>query len=331
MTLLKATAILLSLRPKILVVHGYSNPACWAGPLLKPLLRYKLVFWFESNEFDKKRNPLTETPKKWFLRFCDQAHVYGKSASEYVSRLGLRKERNYIVQPTVLEELFTAKNVDERTDQERRLIYIGRLVPEKNLGFLLDGIKAYTEANPSSPMTLSIVGFGPLEHALKRQAEELGLCDRVTFHGRTQQDLLPAIIAAASMCLCSPALYEPYGLVVLESMFVGLPALVSSRCGCRADLITDATGWTLDPGSPESLLEALKTIDKTTVPELRRRQEAARVHAAGFTTARSVDLTMAALLPIIRSLESSGAVEKSLKPKAKRREGAIPHRGTSAH
>jgi glycosyltransferase involved in cell wall biosynthesis len=100
--------------------------------------------------------------------------------------------------------------------------------------------------------------------------------------------------------LVLPSTYEPYGLVVLEGMFVGLPAAVSRRCGCVADLITNETGWSFDPHSTHELTRAFSDIDRLSDEDLKGRVEAARRHAATYSTGRSVELTTSAIEPLLR-------------------------------
>lgn len=281
-------------RPHIVVVHGYSNPACWSALLLRPLRLYKLIIWGESNRFDKPRHAVLELIKSAFLLGCDQAHVYGASARDYFVSLRYPKANIYVVQPTVLDAYFTTEHKRLRTDHERRLLYVGRFAPEKNLIFLLNGLKAYLETSEESALTLSLVGFGPMETQLREHVQRLDLGARVHFLGRVQQKDLPSVIAQHDV-LTLPSLSETYGLVTLEAMLVGVPALVSTRCGCQADLITNSTGWTFDPTCAESLRNALLTIDKMSDSELNLRANAARVHAMKFSTEHSVSLTLEAL------------------------------------
>ena len=40
-------------------------------------------------------------------------------------------------------------------------------------------------------------------------------------------------------------------------MAAGLPVLVSARCGCQEDLVTDSTGWTFDPFDEHGMAQML--------------------------------------------------------------------------
>jgi len=54
---------------------------------------------------------------------------------------------------------------------------------------------------------------------------------------------------------------EPWGLAVNEAMAAGIPSIVSSKCGCCADLIKDAvTGWSFDPSDDVQLSKLMARL-----------------------------------------------------------------------
>jgi len=65
--------------------------------------------------------------------------------------------------------------------------------------------------------------------ALRRQAREAGVLDRVRFVEATPQERLPLFYNAADVCV-APSFYESFGLVPIEAMACGTP-VVASRVG----------------------------------------------------------------------------------------------------
>ena len=108
-----------------------------------------------------------------------------------------------------------------------RLLYCGRIDSRK-------GIDLAVEALPLLPeeATLSVVGDGDPEHReeLARQARELGVADRVRFE-RVARNKLPATFAEHDALLFPVRWEEPFGLVPLEAMAVGLLVVASGRGG----------------------------------------------------------------------------------------------------
>lgn len=96
------------------------------------------------------------------------------------------------------------------------VIAVARLVPMKHID---DVIRAAASMNPR-PFVI-VVGDGPERSRLEQLAGDLALTDRVRFVGR--QD--PADYLAGSDVLVVPSTVESYGLVYVEAMMMGLPAI----------------------------------------------------------------------------------------------------------
>lgn len=101
----------------------------------------------------------------------------------------------------------------------RRIVFVGRLSSEKNLHSLISVMNLYPK------ITLELYGDGPLKASL----EKVAACN-VIFKGAVLNTELPAIFATSDfLVLCSKS--EPWGLVVEEALYFGLPVIVSDRCG----------------------------------------------------------------------------------------------------
>ncbi len=109
-------------------------------------------------------------------------------------------------------------------------IYAGRLGREKNLPFLL---QAFTRVPGAC---LAIVGDGPDLPALRQQAHELGVQERILFTGGASYPEMPDYYAAADFfCISSTTEVKP--LVVLEALASRLPVVAVSACG-TADTVS---------------------------------------------------------------------------------------------
>lgn len=108
-------------------------------------------------------------------------------------------------------------------------LFVGRVAREKNIGFLLD---AWARARTGRPdLLLLVVGDGPALAELKEQAQALGLGDFVVFLGYLDRnEELPDCYAAADVFVFA-SLTETQGLVLLEAMAAGLPAIALSEMG----------------------------------------------------------------------------------------------------
>jgi len=96
------------------------------------------------------------------------------------------------------------------------VIAVARLVPMKHVDDLI-GAAASMEPRPF----VIVVGDGPERSRLEQLATALGVTDRVQFVGRQN----PADYLAAADVLVVPSTVESYGLVYVEAMMMGLPAI----------------------------------------------------------------------------------------------------------
>ena len=68
---------------------------------------------------------------------------------------------------------------------KNRIIFVGRLTAEKQVEVILE---AMTKLDPALEATFDIVGGGDQRKQLENLATQLGIADRVTFHGRTTDE-----------------------------------------------------------------------------------------------------------------------------------------------
>lgn len=114
--------------------------------------------------------------------------------------------------------------------QARLLLFVGNDFIKKGLPTLLQAM-----ARLPQPTHLAVVGSGEAEMDMRSLSVRLGVSERVHFLG-SQRDM--GIAYCAADMLVHPTLEDAYGMVVLEAMAHGLPAVVSGPqwCGIAAEL-----------------------------------------------------------------------------------------------
>jgi glycogen(starch) synthase len=130
-----------------------------------------------------------------------------------------------------------------------RLLYVGRLVEDKNLRRLL-------QASRGLDARLELCGTGPLEAELRSLACGLP----VDFRGYVAPEDLPALYAAAD-ALVLPSLYEPFGVAVREAAAAGLPIVCSRTAGAAGDFAVEGRNAVLvDPLDESSIRAGLELV-----------------------------------------------------------------------
>ena len=165
-----------------------------------------------------------------------------------------------------------------------RVLAVGRLSHYKGFEILLDAMRHLPR------VALHLIGGGERAAALRAQVRADGLADRVRLAGHVDDAALRQAYADADVfCLPSLDRAEAFGMVLLEAMRAGLPAVASAIPGSGVGYVVDdgATGLLVPPGDERALAAALGRYADD--PALRRRHGdagRARWHAT-FTPDRA--------------------------------------------
>lgn len=134
------------------------------------------------------------------------------------------------------------------------LITTSRLVEKNGMGDIIAAL-------PHLPqdVRLKIVGTGPLEHELKKQARDLGVSSRIEFAGFVPPHEIPSYLYASDIFV-RPSLSEGMGNSFIEAAAAGLP-IVGTKVGGIPDFLKDGeTGLFCEPHNPESIARAVKRL-----------------------------------------------------------------------
>ncbi|AFS53020.1 glycosyltransferase [Leptospirillum ferriphilum] len=133
----------------------------------------------------------------------------------------------------------------------RILAVIGRFSTQKNhTGFL----EAFAKVRTKHPGLLVLfIGEGELEGAIREQVAALDLGEAVRFLGQRRD--VPALLEALDL-LVVPSLWEGLPNVMLEAMAANVP-VVATAVGGIPDVLTDGVNGVVCQTSPESLSEAM--------------------------------------------------------------------------
>jgi UDP-glucose:(heptosyl)LPS alpha-1,3-glucosyltransferase len=150
-------------------------------------------------------------------------------------------------------------------------LFVGSGFARKGLGAAI----AALERAKQPSFRLIVVGTDRERDRFARQAAALG--ERVRFLGG-RQDVRP--LYAAADCLILPSRYDPFPNTVLESFAMGLPAIVSSRCGAAEIVERGVNGWVCEPDDAAGIAALMQEADDAV--RLGRLPEGARATAERF-------------------------------------------------
>jgi glycosyltransferase involved in cell wall biosynthesis len=147
-----------------------------------------------------------------------------------------------------------------------RMLFLGNVIPRKGLHTLLQALGQL----PVPDYQLDVVGSLSSDPAYARQMQELaslhpnspragGQLSTVHFHGALDNIPLVEKLKAAHV-LVVPSSYEGFGIVYLEGMAFGLPAIGTSA-GAAGEIIRDGqNGYLVSPEDAGALAERLSAL-----------------------------------------------------------------------
>jgi glycosyltransferase involved in cell wall biosynthesis len=160
------------------------------------------------------------------------------------------------------EDYIFKKELIERygiKENDKILLYVGRLSKEKNLEKLLEAWNIYNENLLKNDLKLNsylvIVGYGPLERTIHEKVKE-DMIDNVIFTGE-RNDVENIIPSCDGLIL--PSIYESFGLILIESLSCGKP-VIGSNIPAIKSIISSDVGLTFNPEDAEDIASKIAEI-----------------------------------------------------------------------
>lgn len=248
-------------RERIDLVQTYLFTANTWARLAAILARAPIIVSSERNV-----NMWGERYKRIFSRVLDRwTHATianSEAVKEYLVSKGIAPQKIHVIPNGVDPERFITTTPPEETkthlgipSHHQVVGLIARLEPAKDVHTFLRA--AATIARQTKEVSFLIVGGGSLQADLEREAQQLGIADRVTFTGPRRD--IPRLLAACDLTVLS-SLKEGMSNTIMESMAAGKP-IVATDVGGNAELITEGeTGFLVPTRNPTALAAAIQQL-----------------------------------------------------------------------
>ena len=142
-------------------------------------------------------------------------------------------------------------------DNEKIILYVGRLVYEKGIQNLISAMPKILNGYHDSK--LIIAGKGGMLDELKAQANSMGLGDKVYFTGYLNAKQVQKMYKCADVAVF-PSTYEPFGIVALEAMLAGVPTVVSDVGGLNEIIEHGVNGMKSYAGNSNSIADSVLSL-----------------------------------------------------------------------
>jgi glycosyltransferase involved in cell wall biosynthesis len=200
---------------------------------------------------------------KTYANMCTQVVAPSQSIADLIRGRGVRRAVKVI--PTGVDVASFRKGDGRRFREAEGIArdalvigHLGRLAPEKNLGYLSEAVGLFMQEEPQAHYL--VVGKGPSEKEIARLFDEKGLSGRLTLAGeKVGTDLTDAYKAMDIFVFASTS--ETQGMVLVEAMAAGNPVVALEAPGVREVVLDGKNGRLLPPqASPAKFGEAIREI-----------------------------------------------------------------------
>lgn len=169
--------------------------------------------------------------------------------------------------------------------EKNRILFVGRLTGEKKVDVVLH---ALAELDPALDAHFDIAGGGDQRKALEALTAQLGLSERVTFHGRVTDEELRELYSRSSVFAIA-SIAELQSIVTMEAMASALP-VVGANAVALPHLVHDGeNGYLFEPGNVADLADKLTRVLTASPAEYERMQRASLDGVAVHDINRTLD------------------------------------------
>jgi glycosyltransferase involved in cell wall biosynthesis len=185
----------------------------------------------------------------------------------------------------------------------------GRLTGWKGQSVLLDAFARLRRQDMVCVLLGSDQGRARYTDWLRRQAERLGIADRVRLPGECND--MPAALMRSNIVVHASIQPEAFGRVVIEAQAMGRPVIAADLGGPAETVEDEVTGWRVPPGQPSALAAAINRV--LTLPPERRAAVGAAARTAVLTrcTKRNMqDMTLGVYRELLSAPAAAGVAAK---------------------
>lgn len=181
-----------------------------------------------------------------------------RNACDVAANQGIPEDRLRLVYNAISVERFKSaiRSQSHSLDENQKsLVAIARLSPEKGLSTLLKAVALIHKSLPD--LRLEVAGEGPCHAELLREANHLGIYEKVQFLGQVSD---PENVLSRGRVFVLPSNSEGVSLTLLEAMAAGVPVVATDVGGTPEVLENGKSGLLVPPQNPEELANAIKRL-----------------------------------------------------------------------
>jgi glycosyltransferase involved in cell wall biosynthesis len=185
---------------------------------------------------------------KKLIKYFTAVRVVGKRIEIKLLELNLVDQKRIYILPVTVPLVNTVHENNYITpfkSTKKKILFVGRLVNQKNLFFFIEIAKDVIEKN--NDIEFYIIGSGVLEKQLKEYTKKMEIEDNIFFLGEVKNQDLSNYYSNSDLFLLT-SFYEGFGRVILEAGSFGLPVISSKVTGPEDIINHGINGYLFDLG-----------------------------------------------------------------------------------
>ena len=252
------------------VIHAHDWLVANAAKALKNAYGIPVVATIHATEAGRNSGIHDDTQRyindtEWMLTYeASEVIVNSNYMKNELQRLfGLPYEKINVIPNGINLSNFTGieRDYDFRRqyamDNEKIILYVGRLVYEKGVQHLIAAMpKVLSNYHDAK---LIIAGRGGMMDQLRQEASNLGLNNKIYFTGYLDSKQVQKMYKCADVAVF-PSTYEPFGIVALEAMLAGVPTVVSDVGGLDEIVTHGVDGMKAYAGNANSIADSITAL-----------------------------------------------------------------------
>ncbi len=235
--------------------------SCFSVKLISILRRTPVIFtWHEVwgdywYEYMGKTGAFGKLVEIMVSKLTNFSIVVSEMTRNGLESLGVRDENIRIVPNGI--DLGKIDSIP-RSVHECNIIFVGRLIREKNVDILIEALVHVKRSLPD--VKCHIIGNGPEKKKLERFVIECKLQNNVTFFGFLDYDEVISRIKSSNV-LVIPSSREGFGMVIIEAYACGVP-VITVKCpgNAAAELVNERTGLRVELNEKKLAEAVLKLV-----------------------------------------------------------------------
>nr|WP_297165206.1 glycosyltransferase [uncultured Dysgonomonas sp.] len=203
----------------------------------------------ESSIYESHFSGIKGFIKKIIINRMSVALVSGEPHKQLFEGINY-KGKIYLTQGVGIFNKIQKASGNDHINKPLKYLYVGRLIDVKNVEFLVSIFNQMKKP-------LTIVGAGILDSVLRNTAK-----DNIEFRGFIENEKIAEVYQEHDIFVL-PSKKEPWGLVVEEAIYNGLPVIVSEFVGCNIDIVEKPkTGCVFLLENDHSFIDACDLVER---------------------------------------------------------------------